>query len=225
MNSVFQKNKNFIQISIFIYFINLILYSIFSFLEYPTIENIFWFLRIPILLFIYLVTGKKNSIYICSLILYQFASYFFAIGNPFFFMVGSFTSVAYKLSLLFLLLPLITKKDWLKVIFTCLPFFLCYLFLIELVAYSLKDTKIIWIFNALITSVIGGVAIIQYNKNDDLKGYWLVISSLLFIIQIGAFFINKFYIKSEAIYQMVILSYGLSHFAFYKYMILKENEV
>jgi hypothetical protein len=31
-------------------------------------------------------------------------------------------------------------------------------------------------------------------------------------------------VKNEAIYQMVIFSYGISHFAFYKFLILKEKE-
>ena len=139
-------------------------------------------------------------------------------------MYGSFCSIGYKLLLLIILLPLITKENRLAISLACLPFFMIYLYIIELVLLSLGDSLMVWILNALITSVIGGIAIIHYNNNYDLKGYWLLISSILFIIQIGAFFINKFYIKSEAIYQMVIFFYGLSHFTFYKFMILKEQE-
>ncbi|MDP1995495.1 MAG: hypothetical protein Q8K40_09655, partial [Ignavibacteria bacterium] len=115
------------------------------------------------------------------------------------------------------------KENRLAISLACLPFFILFLYLIELVLHSLGDSLWIWILNALITSIIGGIAIIHYNNVFDLKGYWLLISSILFIIQIGAFFINKFYIKSEAIYQMVIFFYGLSHFTFYKFMILREE--
>ena len=89
---------------------------------------------------------------------------------------------------------------------------------------SLGSSYYLWIINAFLTSFLGGVAIINYLNNPERKEYWLVVSSIFFIIQIGAFFINKFYIKNEAIYQMVILLYGVSHFTFYKFLIIKEDE-
>ncbi|MBC5834663.1 hypothetical protein G6N05_09350 [Flavobacterium sp. F372] len=224
MIKIFQNNKNTINILILVYFLNLVLYSICSFLKFTSAETIFWFSRIPILLILYLFTGKNNFIYITSLLLYQLASYLFASGNPDLFMYGSISSLGYKLLLLIILVPLITKENRLAISLACLPFFVLFLYIIELVLHSLGDSFYIWILNALITSIIGGIAIIHFNNNFDLKGYWLLISSILFIIQIGAFFINKFYIKSESIYQMVIFFYGLSHFTFYKFMILKEQE-
>ena len=224
MIKAFLNNKKTIKTLILVYFLNLVFYSICSFYKLTTAESVFWFLRIPLLLILYLITGKNNIIYISSLLLYQLASFLFATGNQDLFMYGSISSIGYKLLLLVILIPLITKKNRLAICIACLPFFVSYLYIIELVLHSLGDSLIIWILNALITSIIGGIAIIHYHNNYDLKGYWLLISSILFIIQIGAFFINKFYLKSEAIYQMVIFFYGLSHFTFYKFMILKEKE-
>lgn len=219
------KNKKTINIFILVYFLNLVFYSICSILKFTTSETVFWFSRIPLLIILYLITTRKLSmIYIFSLLLYQLASSLFASGNQDLFIYASISSISYKFLLLVILLPLITKKNLLAICFACLPFFLVYLYIINLVFHSLGDSLIIWILNALITSIIGGIAITHYNNNYDLKGYWLLITSIFFIIQIGAFFFNKFYIKSEAIYQMVILFYGLSHFTFYKYMILNEKE-
>ncbi len=224
MIKAFQKNENTIKILVLVYFLNLVLYSFCSFLDFTVAETIFWFSRIPLLLILYLLTGKKSIIYISSILLYQFASILFATENQDLFILGSISSVGYKFLLLIILIPLITKENRLAISLACLPFFLLFLFIIELVLHSLGDSLYIWILNALITSIIGGIAIIHYNNNYDIKGYWLLISSILFIIQIGAFFINKFYIKSEAIYQMVIFFYGLSHFTFYKFMTSKEYE-
>lgn len=220
----FINEKKLVDLLIVVYFLNLLFYSVCSFTKFTSLETIFWFLRIPILLSLYLLTGKKNGIYITALLLYQLASLLFSYNNAEFFIYGSFSSIGFKLFLLVLLIPLITKENRFAMAIACLPFFITYLYLIELVLDSLGDSLFIWIFNALITSIIGGISIIHYNSNFDLKGYWLLISSILFIIQIGAFFINKFYIKSEAIYQMVIFCYGISHFTFYKFMILKEHE-
>lgn len=224
MKSVFQKNNQLVTIWIVVFFINLILYSICSILDFPVTRNWFWYLRIPILFVIYLLSNGKNFIYITSLFLYQIASLLFAFEGTTLFTMGSIASLSYKICLLYLLIPIFTKKEYLKISLACLPLFIIYLFIIDLVALDLSNTKYLWIINALTTSIIGGVAIIYYNKNYDLKGYWLIISSILFIIQIGAFFINKFYLKNGSIYQMVIFSSGISHFAFYKFMILKEEE-
>jgi len=220
----FLKEKKIVNLLIVLYFLNLLFYSICSFTKFTSLETIFWFLRIPLLLLLYLITGKKNIIYITSLLLYQLASLLFSYNNTELFIYGSISSIGFKIFLLVLLIPLITKENRFAMAIACLPFFITYLYLIELVLDSLGDSFLIWILNALITSIIGGISIIHYNNNYDLKGYWLLISSILFIIQIGAFFINKFYIKSEAIYQMVIFCYGISHFTFYKFMVLKEHE-
>ncbi|CAM4415191.1 hypothetical protein [Flavobacterium terrigena] len=224
MIKAFLKNKDVVKTLILVYFLNLVFYSICSFLKFTSAETVFWFSRIPLLLILYLITGRKSIIYITSLLLYQTASILFSTGNQDLFIYGSISSVGYKFLLLLILLPLITKENRLAISLACLPFFVLFLYIIELVLHSLGESLFIWILNALITSIIGGIAIIHYINNYDLKGYWLLISSILFIIQIGAFFINKFYIKSEAIYQMVIFFYGLSHFTFYKFMILKEQE-
>jgi peptidoglycan/LPS O-acetylase OafA/YrhL len=121
-------------------------------------------------------------------------------------------------------LDLVTSKNRLAVTIAVIPFFVIYLYIINFVIDSLGDSYYIWIFNALLTSFLGGVAIINYINTPGKKEYWLLVSAIFFIIQIGAFFINKFYVKNEAVYQLVILLYGVSHFTFYQFLILKENE-
>ena len=100
MINAFLKNKNTIKILILVYFLNLALYSICSFLKLTSAETVFWFSRIPILLILYLITGKNNIIYISSLLLYQLASYLFATGNSDLFIIGSISSISYKILLL-----------------------------------------------------------------------------------------------------------------------------
>lgn len=213
------------KILIIIYFVNLFLYCISSLVGLEKLENVFWFIRIPILLILYLLVSKKRQIlYIMALLLYQSASVCFKLEIPNAFIYATLSSVFFKFCFLFLILDLVTKKNRFAVGIAFVPFFILYLYLIEIVVNSLGEVYYIWIINALVTSFIGGVSIICYVNNADKKSYWLLISGILFIIQIGAFFINKFYIKNEAIYQMVILSYAISHFTFYKFIILKEEE-
>ncbi|SHJ08888.1 hypothetical protein SAMN05444363_2597 [Flavobacterium terrae] len=219
------KLHNISKVLIIIYFGNLLLYSFSSIFSFDYFEKIFWFIRIPILVVLYYTTSmKKQTLYFLALILYQLASILFATSNPAFFTWASISSLCFKVCLCFLVVDLVTKKIKIAVAVAMIPFFVLFLYVIDFVVLSLGDTYIIWILNTLLTSFIVGIAVIYYINNSDKKGYWLLISAILFVIQIAAFFVNKFYVKNEAIYQIVILSYGVSHFTFYKFLVIKEYE-
>lgn len=219
------KLLNLPKILIIAYFINLFLYSVFSLAGNEDIEAVFWFIRIPILFVLYTVSSKERKfLYFFALLFYQIASVLFFLNAPFQFVYGSIASVLFKVCLVLLIVNLVNKKNNCAIGVAFIPFFVLYLYVIELVIDALGNTYPVWIMNALLTSFIGGVAIINYVNNSDKKSYWLLISAILFIVQIGTFFINKFYVKDESIYQMVIFSYGISHFTFYKFLILKEQQ-
>lgn len=219
------KLQNSSKLLIILYFINLLLYSFSSLLDIQEFEQAFWFIRIPILMLLYYVSStQKKLLYFTALVLYQVASVFFATADVSLFIYGTFSSVLFKFCLSILVLDLVTPKNRMAVIMALVPFFVLYLYIINFVMDALGDSYYIWIMNAFLTSFLGGVAIINYLNNSGPKEYWLLVSSIFFIVQIGAFFINKFYLKNEAIYQMVILSYGVSHFTFYQFLILKERE-
>lgn len=219
------KLQNSSKLLIILYFINLLLYSFSSLLDIQEFEQIFWFIRIPILMLLYYISStQKKLLYFTALVLYQVASVFFATADVSLFIYGTFSSVLFKFCLSILVLDLVTPKNRMAVIMALVPFFVLYLYIINFVMDALGDSYYIWIMNAFLTSFLGGVAIINYLNNSGPKEYWLLVSSIFFIVQIGAFFINKFYLKNEAIYQMVILSYGVSHFTFYQFLILKERE-
>lgn len=219
------NSKEITRILIILYFVNLFLYSFFSLDSIEKMTDLFWFIRIPILMIIYFVSSDKRSLlYIIALILYQCASVFFRIDTPTTFIYATFSSMLFKLCLLLLIVGLVTKQNYKAVSIAFIPFFVIYLYMIQIVVDSLGNTYYIWIFNAFLTSVLGGIAIINYVNHSGHKNYWLLLSAILFIVQIAAFFINKFYVRNEAVYQVLILSYGISHYAFYKFMILNEEE-
>ncbi|MEO8516660.1 MAG: hypothetical protein ABI426_07950 [Flavobacterium sp.] len=219
------KLLNISKIVVIIYFVNLFLYSLFSLAGEEEIVRFFWFIRIPILLLLYLITSKERKfLYFFALFCYQLASVLFFLDSPDQFVYGTIASVLFKVCLVLLIVSLVNKKNNCAIGMASIPFFVLYLYVIELVIDSLGEAYYLWIINAFLTSFIGGVAIINHMNNSDKKSYWLLISAILFIVQIGTFFINKFYVKDEGIYQMVILSYGISHFTFFKFLILKEKE-
>ena len=219
------KLQNFSRLLIILYFINLLLYSFISLVGLKDYETGFWFFRIPILMVLYYISSKQRKpIYFLGLALYQTASLLFATQDYSLFLFGTISSVLFKFCLVILIVDLIKIQNKLAITIAAIPFFVIYLYIIDFVGFSLGDSYYIWVVNAFLTSFLGGVAIINHINNSDQKGFWLLVSSILFLVQIGAFFINKFYLRSEAIYQMVILLYGVSHFTFYKFMIFQEKE-
>ena len=220
------KLTNLSKILIFLYFINLFLYSFASLMGMSaTLVTFFWAIRIPILFVLYLVSSKKRQLlYLFALLLYQLASIYFYLGTTSGLIYGTIYSVFFKAFLVLMIFDVVTKKNRLASGIASIPFFIFFLYLFEIVISSLDKIYFTWIINALLTSFIGGVGIINYMNNSDKKSFWLLISGILFVVQIGAFFITKFYIKNESINQIVILSYAISHFTFYKFLILKEEE-
>lgn len=219
------KVQNLSKIVTFLYFINLLVYSLISLFGLKEHETFFWFMRIPFLMVLYFLTSKKrNFIYFSGLLLYQAASCLFAEQSPDLFVLATICSTLFKMCLVILIADLIHADNRLAVSIAAIPIFIMYLYIIEFVGFSLGDSYYIWVINALLTSLLSGVAIIIYINDSCRKSFWLLVSSILFVIQIGAFFTNKFYLKSEAIYQLVILTYGISHYCFFKFLILKENE-
>jgi uncharacterized membrane protein HdeD (DUF308 family) len=75
----------------------------------------------------------------------------------------------------------------------------------------------------LLTSFIGGIALYNYLFEDENKNFWLLISAVLFVIQIGIFFINKYYLETPTLRTLTVILFGVSNFTFYKFMIFNEE--
>jgi hypothetical protein len=67
-------------------------------------------------------------------------------------------------------------------------------------------------------------AIYNYIFDYKKKNFWLLISAVLFVLQIDIFFINKYYFPHEIFRKTTIILFGASHFTFYKFMILNEGK-
>ena len=58
---------------------------------------------------------------------------------------------------------------------------------------------------------------------DKKRLYWLFISAILFVVQIGVFLINKYYFPDEILRMLTIILFGVSNFTFYKFVLLQEE--
>ena len=212
-----------------IYFIVIAVFSFFDFSDFPILNYIIGGSRIPLLVIIYFLhSHKKNVIYLSALILFFFAYVMFLEDTPERSLYGSIISLIYRLLIFLIVYNSIKNKNWFALFLASIPFFFTYLYFILLINEFLHADIYPWILNGFLTSLIGGIALYNYLFEDENKNFWLLISSVLFVIQIGVFFISKYYLNAPIFRSLTILLFGVSNFTFYKFMIFneeKENDI
>lgn len=217
------NNKIIKSISIF-YFAVILVYSICVYFDFQPYKTILGFSRIPILMLLYLYSSKvRNYVYFLALFFYQVASFLFNHTSEMSLILAVSASVIFRFLMVVLVYKAIEDKKWKTTLLTCLPFLFVYLYLINLVEEALGSSYYLWILNGFLTALLGGLAVTNYFNKSDRKSFWLLISALLFVVQIGMFFINKFYLKQQVFLQIIIICYGISHYTFYKFMIINEE--
>ncbi|MGH2664309.1 hypothetical protein [Flavobacterium sp.] len=210
---------------IVLYFTTIVIYSFFVFYDYQPLKGFFGFIRIPVLLLLYYFTSvKRDYVYFLALFIFQITYLLFNKSTETSMFYGALASVIFRFLMIVIIYKAIREKEWMLTILAGLPFLFVHLFLIDLVKDVISNSIYLWILNGLLTALLGGISVSNYYYNPGNKSLWLLISCLFFVVQIGLFFINRFYLKQQIFLQLIIIIYGISNFTFYKFMIVKEKE-
>ncbi|MCG2612482.1 hypothetical protein LZZ90_13285 [Flavobacterium sp. SM15] len=169
-------------------------------------------------------SAKFDYIYVLALIFFQAAYLLFGSNTPQNMFWGAAASVVFRLLIVIIIFRAISDKRWKMIVLSGIPILFIYFYLINLIRENVIDSYYLWMCNGLLTAFLAGMAVSNYCYKDDQKSYWLLISALLFVVQIGLFFVNKFYLKQQLFLQLIIVFYGISHFTFYKFMVFKDLE-
>lgn len=220
---IINKNKLIAQLTI-LYFVVIIVFSFLNLKQYPVLEFLLGSIRIPILIAMYFIASKtKSSLYFSALILFFFAYLFFREGSLIANFLGALISLVYRLLIFIIVYKSIENKNWIAIILASIPFFFIYLYVLLLIEKEIKIDFYPWVLNGFLTSFIGGMAAFNFLFQDKKRLYWLFISAILFVIQIGAFLINKYYFPDEILRMLTIILFGISNFTFYKFVLLQEE--
>ncbi|MEW5677077.1 hypothetical protein ABGT15_12255 [Flavobacterium enshiense] len=221
----FQAKENVIRSVTLLYFSVIGLYSIFVFFEYNPLKEVFGFIRIPILMLLYYYASlKRDYLYFLALLLFQIAYLSFSQSSESSYFWGAVTSVVFRFVLIVIVCRVLKDMRWTTIFLTSLPILFVFLYLIDLIKESITNSYYLWVINGFLTAFLGGLSVSNYCYKDDKKSFWLLISALLFVVQIGLFFVNKFYLKQQLFVHMIILLYGVSHYTFFKFMVFKDEE-
>ena len=220
---ILDKNKTVSQLTI-LYILVVVAFSFFDLKSFPILEFLLGSIRIPLLILMYFLASKiKSTLYFSALILFFFAYLFFRENTPFFNFIGAIISLAYRILIFIIVYKSIENKNWLAIVLASIPFFFIYLYALLLIEREVKIDFYPWVVNGFLTSFIGGMAAYNFLFQDKKRLYWLIISAILFVIQIGVFLINKYYYPDEILRMLTIILFGISNFTFYKFVILQEE--
>lgn len=220
---ILDKNKTVSQLTL-LYILVVVSYSFLNLKSFPVLEFLLGSIRIPILILMYYLASKvKSTLYFSALILFFFAYLFFRENTPFFNFIGAVISLAYRILIFIIVYKSIENKNWLAIVLASIPFFFIYLYALLLIEKEVKMYFYPWVLNGFLTSFIGGMATFNFLFQDKKRLYWLFISAILFVIQIGVFLINKYYFPDEILRMLTIILFGISNFTFYKFVLLQEE--
>lgn len=220
---ILDKNKTVSQLTI-LYILVVVAFSFLNLKSFPVLEFLLGSIRIPILILMYFLASKiKSTLYFSALILFFFAYLFFRENTPFFNFIGAIISLAYRILIFIIVYKSIENKNWLAIVLASIPFFFIYLYALLLIEKEVKMDFYPWVINGFLTSFIGGMATFNFLFQDKKRLYWLFISAILFVIQIGVFLINKYYFPDEILRMLTIILFGISNFTFYKFVLLQEE--
>ena len=220
---ILDKNKTVSQLTL-LYILVVVTFSFLNLKSFPVLEFLLGSIRIPILILMYYLASKvKSTLYFSALILFFFAYLFFRENTPFFNFIGAVISLAYRILIFIIVYKSIENKNWLAIILASIPYFFIYLYALLLIEKEVKMDFYPWVLNGFLTSFIGGMATFNFLFQDKKRLYWLFISAILFVIQIGVFLINKYYFPDEILRMLTIILFGISNFTFYKFVLLQEE--
>ncbi|MFN7044522.1 MAG: hypothetical protein ACK4M1_04945 [Flavobacterium sp.] len=220
---ILDKNKTVSQLTI-LYILVVVAFSFLNLKSFPVLEFLLGSIRIPILILMYYLASKiKSTLYFSALILFFFAYLFFRENTSFFTFIGAIISLAYRILIFIIVYKSIENKNWLAIVLASIPFFFIYLYALLLIEKEVKIDFYPWVLNGFLTSFIGGMATFNFLFQDKKRLYWLIISAILFVIQIGVFLINKYYFPDDILRMLTIILFGISNFTFYKFVLLQEE--
>jgi hypothetical protein len=208
-----------------LYFVIVITFSIIDLSNSPLLELALGSTRIPLLIIIYYFSSKKkNKLFTLALLLFYIGYILFLEKGSLRTLMATWTIVFYKLILFLLVYKSVKNKNWVALSLASIPFLFTFFYFVILISEFLNEDIYPWILNGLLTSFIGGIALYNFIFEDEKRNFWLLITTILFVIQIGVYFINKYYVFDEILRTLIIILFGVSNFTFYKFLILDEEK-
>lgn len=182
-------------------------------------------LLIPSLMLLYFFTSKTRSkLYFAALFFAMCSNIFFLSVAPHFLLYGMLAFMFYRILSIVVVLKLIKKIPVLPFLIACVPFVFIFSCLINLTMNALGASFYPVIVNGILISILSGISLSNYILDDSRNNSWLAISTLLAIVLVYLFMIQKYYLPNDIFQPMSALIFAGAHYAYYKFVVISENQ-
>lgn len=183
-------------------------------------------LPIILMLLYYLKSQKKDILFYIIIILFLITNILFIVENSQLFLYGIIIFMFHRIFAIYLILKLNPKNNYLLILLATFPFLLIFFCLIYEINEGSTLNFNILIVQSILISILGGVSLSNYIKDDNRQNSWLLISTLLFIGLRFIVFVEKYYLPNDELNvfrPMETLLTVFGFFTFYKFVIAAEN--
>jgi hypothetical protein len=189
-----------------------------------TLLSLFKPVLIPTLMVLYFYSSTtRNSYYLVSLVFALCSNIFFLSASRDFLMYGMLAFMVYRILTIVVVLKLISKLPILPFVIACLPFVFIFSCLLNLTMNSLSTSFYPAVINAVLISILAGISLSNYVLDDNRGNSWLAISTLLAIVLVYLFMIQKYYFPNNVFQPISAFIFSIGHYAFYRFVIESEK--
>ena len=197
--------------------------------EFFSAKSIIFVLKpflIPSLVILYLYRSKKkNLLYVLCLLFAWFSNILFTFTSEKLVLIGFLTFMVYRIFCIILTLKLMANFYLLPFTVATMPFLFIFSSLLNLTLNPELAEFYPAAINAVLISVLAGLALSNYVMNDNKMNSWLAISTLLFIVLGFLFMFEKYYISNIVFQPTSAIVYAFGHYTYYKFVLEAEKPI
>lgn len=161
--------------------------------------------------------------YFTALFFAMCSNVFFLSIEPKYLLYGMIAFMFYRILTIVIVLDLINKLPLLPFFIACVPFAFIFSCLLNLTMNALGTSFYPAIVNAILISILSGISLSNYVLDDSRNNSWLAISTLLAIVLVYLFMIQKYYLPNDIFQPISALIFACAHYAYYKFVVISEK--
>lgn len=140
--------------------------------------------------------------------------------------IGLLVFFIHRIWLIYYIIRVIKLKDYIPLFIAIMPFLFLFFYLLLISSEIEMKSYLILIFQNVLISFIGGLALSEYIMNYNKMNAWLLIFGLLSVMQYFIVFIEKYYLMNLAPIALRPLAMFLNasvYYAFYRFIMDAEK--
>ena len=142
--------------------------------------------------------------------------------------IGLLVFFIHRIWLIYYIIRVIKLKDYIPLFIAIMPFLFLFFYLLLISSEIEMKSYLILVFQNVLISFIGGLALSEYIMNYNKMNAWLLIFGLLSVMQYFIVFIEKYYLMNLAPIALRPLAMFLNasvYYAFYRFIMDAEKQI